>query len=365
MSRAIAIRLGAGMLAVILSTCTPTEIYTGTDKIDFSNRPSVIVPPLPTAAAAAVTIPSSGLFADAGVLVDGRVGPSGPHVNDAGFVSSDDRLQISNRIPRSFSDLFFPDQRREIIAFTNDRRPEFVSFLWQWGEDIVAIRFREPIGIPLTIWIVTGPFNQQRLHAQEAVLRTTSIWRRERAGLRFVNDIRIINATNNPQAANRANVPGNPTEANTWGPLRNQIGFEAGRLNVYWVNTVDGNTGTGWSNFGPQIVMGRLTGDELLVHEIGHALSLRHVNTTDENSPDVLAMFDDTNIMHNASNVRAFITEGQTVRMHMNPTSIVWTLLPDVGQASPRPECPHLAFNGACPVIYRRIWADGAFPANN
>jgi hypothetical protein len=111
--------------------------------------------------------------------------------------------------------------------------------------------------------------------------------------------------------------------------LRNEIGFEPGRLNIYWVNTVNGNTGTGVSNFDAQIAMGQQTGDELLVHEIGHALDLRHINTTapdDFNPPNVLAQFDNTNIMHNASNVRAFITEGQTVRMHWNPSSIVWTL---------------------------------------
>ena len=129
-----------------------------------------------------------------------------------------------------------------------------------------------------------------------------------------------------------------------------------------------GNTGTGVSNFDAQIAMGQQTGDELLVHEIGHALDLRHLNTTapdDFNPPNVRVQFDNTNIMHNASNVRAFITEGQTVRMHWNPSSIVWTLAPDVGQFSPRPECLHLEQSGACPLIYRRIWADGTFLANN
>jgi len=198
-------------------------------------------------------------------------------------------------------------------------------------------------------------------------VRTASIWRQERGGFSFA-DIRIVDAINDPQAANRAAVPGNPTESNTWKPLRDEIGFDSGRLNIYWVDTVGGNMGSGFSNFGPQIAMGQQTGDELLVHEIGHALSLRHPNTTaqgDLNPPEVLAQFDDTNIMHNGSTMRAFITEGQTVRMHWNHESIVWTLMPDVGQFSPRPDCDHLGQSGACPVIYRRIWADGTFPANN
>ena len=374
MRRTIAIGLGVGVLAVMLPTCTPSTTYTGTDKIDFSNRPSLIVGPMALAPGAGSVGPS-GLRAEAGVLVDGRPGPRGSHVNDAGFVSNDDRLEIPNRIPRSFGDYFYPDRRQEIIAFTNSRRPAFVSVAWQWGEDIDAIAFKEPIGIPVTIWIVTGPpatpqsssFDQQRIRALEAVVRTASIWRQERGGFSFT-DIRIVDAINDPQAANRAAVPGNPTESNTWKPLRDEIGFDSGRLNIYWVDTVGGNMGSGFSNFGPQIAMGQQTGDELLVHEIGHALSLRHPNTTaqgDLNPPEVLAQFDDTNIMHNGSTMRAFITEGQTVRMHWNHESIVWTLMPDVGQFSPRPDCDHLGQSGACPVIYRRIWADGTFPANN
>ena len=374
MSRAIAIGFGVGLLAVVLQTCTPTTIYTGTDKIDFSNRSSLVVGPM-ALAPGAITVGASGLFAEAGVLVDGRLGPRGSHVNDAGFVSSNDRLEIPNRIPRSFGDYFYPDRRQEVIAFTNNRRPEVVSVSWRWGEDINAVNFKDPIGIPVTIWIVTGPpatpqsssFDQQRIHALESVVRTTSIWRQERGGFRF-SDIRIIDATSDPQAGSRAAVPGGPTEANTWKPLRDEIGFESGRLNIYWVDTVGGDMGSGFSNFGPQIVMGRQTGDELLIHEIGHALSLRHPNTTapgDSNPPDVLVQFNNTNIMHNGSTVRAFITEGQIVRMHWNSSSIVWTLMPDVGQFSPRPECDHLVQSGACPVIYRRVWADGTFLANN
>ena len=45
------------------------------------------------------------------------------------------------------------------------------------------------------------------------------------------------------------------------------------------------------------------TGDELLSHEIGHALSLLHVNGQ--------PTFNQTNVMHNASNTRQFLTEGQ------------------------------------------------------
>lgn len=342
---------------VLLQSCDNTS-YTGTDKIDFVNR--TVVEPLPTAAAAVDGIDRAE---EVGVLVDGRLGPNGPHVNDAGFTAQAARLPIPNRI-WNFFDIFYPDRRREVIAFTRDRRPELLYTPWSGGEDIFTVVFKPRVEIPITVWIVTGPvatppdtsFSLQRLHALEAIIRTLSIWFQERMGLGFT-DIRIVDSTGNPQAGARAAVPVNPNENDTWRPLREQIGFAPGRLNIYWVTTVEGSTSRGFSNFGAQIVMGQNTGDELLSHEIGHALSLTHV--------DAIADFDDTNVMHSTSSRRQFLTEGQIVRAHMNSTSILWTLFLDVGQHPPGRDCGPSDFNGKCPALDRRVWADGAFPANN
>jgi hypothetical protein len=103
--------------------------------------------------------------------------------------------------------------------------------------------------------------------------------------------------------------------------------------------------------------MGLNTGDELLAHEIGHAFSLEHV----QGQPT----FDQTNVMHNASSTRQFLTEGQIVRAHMNSTSLLWTLFLDVGQHPPGRDCAHNDANGACPALNRRVWSDGSTPANN
>jgi hypothetical protein len=95
----------------------------------------------------------------------------------------------------------------------------------------------------------------------------------------------------------------------------------------------------------------------LLSHEIGHALSLTHVNE--------LSNFDQTNVMHNASSTRQFLTEGQIVRTHVNSNSILWRLFVDVGQQPPGRDCEPEDFDGKCPALDRRVWADGSFPANN
>ncbi len=357
----LAFVLAAIAVCASLQGCDDNSSYTGTDKIDFVNRTKI--EPLPTTAAAGPVGPVGGLVEEVGVLVDGRLAPSGPHVNDAGFTSQEARLEIPNR-NSSFGDIFYPDRRHEVFAFTRDRSLELLYTPWSGGEDIWTVTFKPPRDFPVTIWILTGPavsppntpFNAQRVQAMEGIIRTVSIWYQERMGIGF-SDVRIIDATADPQAPQRLAVPGDPTEQDTWKPLRDEIGFEAGRLNIYWVNTVDGSTTTGWSNFGPQIVMGMNTGDELLSHEIGHALSLTHVND--------LPNFDQTNVMHNASSTRQFLTEGQIVRANMNSTSILWTLFLDVGQYPPGRDCPPDVTSGACPALDRRVWADGTFAANN
>jgi len=128
----------------------------------------------------------------------------------------------------------------------------------------------------------------------------------------------VGDATNDPQAsAHYAFLEGDVGDS-VWKPLRDDIGFMAGRLNIYWVDTVCGGIGSGWSNFGAQVVMGKNTGDELLSYEIGHAFSLTH---TDGN-----ANFDATNVMGSAGNTRQFMTEVQLFRAHLNPSS-GWNIL--------------------------------------
>jgi hypothetical protein len=244
----LAFVLAASAVCASIPGCDNNSSYTGTDKIDFVNRTKI--QPLPTTAAAGPVGPVGGLVEEVGVLVDGRLAPSGPHVNDAGFTSQEARLQIPNR-NSSFGDIFYPDRRREVFAFTRDRSLELLYTPWSGGEDIWTVTFKPRRDFPVTIWILTGPavsppntpFNAQRVQAMEGIIRTVSIWYQERMGIGF-SDVRIIDATADPQASQRLAVPGDPTEQDTWKPLRDEIGFEAGRLNIYWVNTVNGSTTT-------------------------------------------------------------------------------------------------------------------------
>lgn len=280
-----------------------------------------------------------------GVMVDGQ--NAGSQLNDRTFTSGASPINVG--------DMSTSPQSNEVTGFTNDRPPTYLSTPWTTGSDAFNLDFRPAIGIPVTVWIVKGPFAEQRQHAIEACIRTSVIWRTERMGVIF-SPFTVIDATGDPEAPAHYAFPNGDVGDVVWKPLRDDIGFVPGQLNIYWVDTVNGGTGSGWSNFGAQVVMGKNTGDELLSHEIGHAFSLTHVDS-DTN-------FNVDNIMHSASNTRQYATEGQLFRSHLNPTSILNVLY----NARPGELTRTCGYSNTatfpCPAIQKRVWADGGFPPN-
>lgn len=280
-----------------------------------------------------------------GLLVDAQNGTT--TVNDRGVTFTGSSVGITNYSSAA--------QSNEVVAFTNDRPPKYQATPWTPNRDTFDVPFQSLIRVPVTVWIVRGPFAAQRTHAIEACIRTSAIWQAERMGIDF-GPFEVLDATANPKAPDHYAFPNGDVGDSVWKPLRDDIGFIPGRVNIYWVDTVNGGTGSGWSNFGAQIVMGKNTGDELLSHELGHALSLTHTNG-DSN-------FDTTNIMASASNIRQYVTEGQLFRAHLNPSSVLNALY----HARPGELTRSCAYGDAgpfCPLIQRRIWDDGTFPANN
>lgn len=170
-------------------------------------------------------------------------------------------------------------------------------------------------------------------------------------GVRF-SEFEIVDATGDSDASNYFDF----TCANKTG-IQNDIGKRANRINIYYVDTVDGGTSRGQAcSIGSDFVaMGRTTGDELLSHELGHDFALQHIDTTSN--------FDQTNIMHSASNTRAFVTEGQVFRAHLRSDSAINSIY-GARPGKPTRDCAHTADSATCPRINKRIWADGTFVAN-
>ena len=133
-------------------------------------------------------------------------------------------------------------------------------------------------------------------------------------------------------------------------------------MNVYWVNTVDFGLGALTSNGvwcgGNVVAMGWNTLDHLFSHEIGHAYQLDHVNS-------LTSFFDTTNVMHNASNSRTYLTEGQTMRAVMDSNSVVNTLGGRTGSTRSCGGTATSTTDPSCPAVQKRVWGDGvAWPAN-
>ena len=221
---------------------------------------------------------------------------------------------------------------------------------------MVTVPFAGLLQMPVTIWVLAGPFSSTQQTAllfwQTAQLYFTA----ERLGVRL-DPLEVVDATTNSNAAAWSAFSCGAGNANV-AALQAAIGARPGRINVYLVGLVDGSTSRGNAcNLGGGFVaIAAGAGSELLAHELGHDFGLEHID-------DLVADFDDTNIMHSASNFRQFLTEGQMFRAHLRSNSAinqVYGLRPGL----PLRDCDRDTQSVQCPAIRRRLWADGPFAPN-
>ena len=237
----------------------------------------------------------------------------------------------------------------EAVGFTQGRPPEIVTQIpWTTGPDTIDVTFRDPIRIPVTAWIVAEPFAALEARAISQSITTTSVWDNERMGVEF-EEFEIVDATQDPDAPQILNT----TQCQQQATAETLIGKRSGRVNIYYVNTVDGGRGRGYScSSGDVIFMADQSGDELLVHEIGHSFGLGHI--------DGLASYGPTNVMHSASSVRQYLTEGQVFRSHFDTFTAlnqIYGVVPPIVRF-----CPDFLVNSGCPELGLRLWADGFIP---
>lgn len=279
-----------------------------------------------------------------GVLVDGLQGNA--VLDDEGFVAAGTAAEVGAVRPASGGN--------EVLLFGRNREPTLASNVsWSLGVDTVPIPARGNLRPNITVWIVKGPFSQQRSRAQDAVQTTDVIWSGQYAGLQF-GSIEYIDATGDSDASSFFAFDGCGRRAE----MEQQIGHKSGRLNFYYVERVDGGASRGRACpiGGDFAVMAEDTGNELMAHEIGHLFSLTHIDHLGND-------FDRSNVMHSASSVREYLTEAQVYRVHFNPNSAVnqhLGLRPSRAQRS----CAREQVSATCPRIALRLWGDGTYPAN-
>lgn len=277
-----------------------------------------------------------------GLLVDGFT--EGVHRDDKAVVSAEARVPVGVVGDSAV--------HNELIGFTQ-RRPVAVETSpgWTAMADTVDLAFAEEIAIPVAVWIVRGPFAEQRDLALDASLTTSAIWTSERMGVRFAS-FTLHDATADPQAPNHFDFECPDREA-----LQAEIGRTAGQINIYFVDRVDGSIGNGQACEigGDFVAMGRASGDELLAHELGHNFALTHID-------GLPASFDRTNVMHSSSFRRAFLTEGQLFRAHVGFESALNAIYEARG-GQPLRDCAPNEATPFCPRLATRIWPDGLFQA--
>lgn len=282
-----------------------------------------------------------------GILLDGNV--DGSNTNDRAYTTAaNGHVDPGVVISGAANEVVTYQQQRAVHVLENAP--------WTNGNDTVAVDQVGDLGAGFRVWLVQGPEADRRSQAIQACVRLSQIWRDERAGTRIAA-FTITDSTGDPDRA--AFLDFTCGEA---AQLRNLIGHQNGRINIYYVNRVDFGNGFATSNGvwcgSNTLVMGSGASDHLSAHEVGHGFALDHVN-------GLVANFDTTNVMHNASNNRMFLTEGQSFRSHLNPASAInatYNLRP--GQVTRACGALSETATNTCPAIQKRIWADGAFPAN-
>ncbi len=282
-----------------------------------------------------------------GALVDGF--KNGIQVNDQRYVELD-LGGLFNALPPVIPLENFVQalDSNEVLAFSRGHPPALIEDVpWTAVNDTIDVQFEDEYRITVSVWIVKEEGLSSALNGNVA---TSAIWKDERQGVAF-DAFDIIQAWDNPNAADFHDF-----HCGLSNGIKAEIGHDPDGVNIYYVDRVD--FGSGFSTFagvwcpGADIIaIGKNTSGHLLAHELGHSFTLGHTNQDADH-------FDTTNVMHNASNEREFLTEGQTDRAVFRRGSVLNNLY-DVREGAVTRFCSTDAFSFVCPYIYRRVWADG------
>ncbi|MGD2070847.1 MAG: hypothetical protein PVI57_19405 [Gemmatimonadota bacterium] len=284
---------------------------------------------------------------EAAYLVDGW---AGGRVNDSVFRAASPSIEVG-----AFR---ASDARNEVIAFAPGHAPTVVGATWSPAVDTVTVPGRPVAVLPVSVWIVYGPYAEARGRILEDVDAANRLFEIQYAGVRI--DPEFFDLTGHPEAASFLDVRGGPRRTGI-----DELGFTEGRINVYAVRSIldddDERIIIGRAIIGGDMVlMAELGwGRRTLPHEIGHILGLEHVAGGEG--------FLQSNLMWPGGNPdRTELTEGQVFRMHYDYRSAAVAVLGLVGLEEARGCRSGVGFHSAgCPREELSLFPDAApAPAN-
>lgn len=302
---------------------------------------------------------------DVGALVSGY---DDTHKSNWVFRSFDSRsstLDLNvNMVPWN---VFAPDT---VIAFGRGAAPTVIRPGWTQALDKPTIDLRPTIEFPVVVWLAyedadSGLSVRRLADFAEAQFATMNYrFFMERVGLQsLIAEMRFVpGASLARQHECDGFLEGEPGGTST----RDRIGYKAEYVNVYYVGELYDDDASlngvacGRNTGHPVILLAHDSSLETVVHEFGHLFSLDH--------PDDALLgsigFDDENIMWSRPEVvLKYFSEGQTQRIHFNEGSVLNSMY-GAHHPSELLMCVDDPTDSTCAPLFRRIWPDGAMPAN-
>jgi hypothetical protein len=261
----------------------------------------------------------------------------------------------------------------EVVAFSAGNPPTLVTDVpWKKGIDKIVVPLRPSASIRISFVLLANAVGA-KTRIENDFMYAARRWTTEKLGFSLVKGD-TADRSQDPRAGEFADLI---VKSSNCSALRQQIQAafpaQSGEVTVYYVKTLkrldastnvlktlagmecpySGDASNGQPLGGDFILLALDQSDvSALVHELGHALSLEHVEYVDERN--VMA--------YPARLVGEYLTEGQTFRANFNPDS---ALIKTYGKTPPSGvrACTGRKTPG-CPDLERRIWPDGALPAN-
>ncbi len=275
------------------------------------------------------------------VLLDGKQ-PLGC-MNDGPYRGST-MVDVDNVLPSN-------DCSSEIVVMSDDNALEIISPVSLWTEaagDQLTVDLKNPLSLPLRIWSVHGDHQSVQQKSEADLAWANVAFGDSHAGIIF------------PPEFTDKTGEADPAKSYAYCYLHmdiiQDIGYEPSKLNVYYVDRVleKGPTSVGaWCGtfgMGGIILIENTAPISTLAHELGHALSLQHVDAVDLDA-DGNADFEMwTNVMSTGSDpaITPTFTEGQAFRVNVNEISFLNAIGVRSGVTR---NCAEGNYNRMCPAV--------------